>query len=470
MPELPDHRVRRQIRTVLDRNVMVEAAAGTGKTTELIGRIVEVIVRGIARVPGIAALTFTEKAAGELKLRLRSELERARANASGETLPRIDQALLELEEARVSTIHTFCADLLRERPVEAGVDPAFRVLSEAEADRLLRTSVDFWLQRKLGEPPEGLRRLLRRIPRRVDDDPIEALRRGVKELADWRDFSAAWQRDPFDRAEETTALVAAVHAFADLLRDCGDPNNDNLYKDASAALRVSDELRRREPLGERDDDYLEARLIDLLRWPFTEARGGRGGRFGRNTGRAEVRQSYEKLLFQLRAFEARANADLAALLHHELRGAIDHYEEQKRRLGALDFVDLLLHVRDMLRNHPEVLGHFQREITHTFVDEFQDTDPIQVEILMMLVGEQPKPGKLFLVGDPKQSIYRFRRADLGMYAEVKERLRASGALLLDLTTSFRSVPDIQNFVNTAFRAVMNGDTQAQQASYVPLQQ
>src|SRR5436189_2438630 len=113
-----------------DRNVLVEAAAGTGKTTTLIAAIIDVIVRGIARVPEIAALTFTEKAAGELKLRLRSELERARANASSDALARIDAALLDLEEARVSTIHTFCADLLRERPVEARVDPAFRMLSE----------------------------------------------------------------------------------------------------------------------------------------------------------------------------------------------------------------------------------------------------------------------------------------------------------------------------------------------------
>src|SRR5438552_7089790 len=128
-----------------DQNVLVEAAAGTGKTTTLISQIIDMIVAGAARVRGIAALTFTEKAAGELKLRLRSELERARVSASADALRRIEEALLELEEARVSTIHTFCADLLRERPVEAQVDPAFRVLAEEEADRILRTSLDLWL-------------------------------------------------------------------------------------------------------------------------------------------------------------------------------------------------------------------------------------------------------------------------------------------------------------------------------------
>jgi ATP-dependent helicase/nuclease subunit A len=450
-----------------DRNVLVEAAAGTGKTTILIAEIIKMIVAGVARVPRIAALTFTEKAAGELKLRLRSELERARVSASAEELPRIEQALLELEEARVSTIHTFCADLLRERPVEAQVDPAFRVLAEAEADRLLRLSLDFWLQRTLTELPEGLRRVLRRIPRRDEADQVESLRRAVLALADWRDFAAPWHRDAFDCEEEITTLVAALHAYAEMLRDCENPNNDNLYKDTSAALFISDELRRREAIGERDDDYLEARLIDLLHRPFTQARGGRTGRFGPLTKRADVRRACDGLLFQLRSFEARANADLAAQLREELRGAIEQYEEQKRRIGALDFVDLLLRVRDLLRTNSEVLRHFQDEITHIFVDEFQDTDPIQVEILTLLSSDLA-PGKLFLVGDPKQSIYRFRRADIGMYASIKERLRKSGAEIRNLSTSYRSVPEIQNFVNAAFRKVMNGDTETQQADFVPL--
>ncbi len=478
MNALPDRAEREQIRTVLDRNVLVEAAAGTGKTTALIGRIIEVIVRGAARVQGIAALTFTEKAAGELKLRLRSELEKARTAASGESLPRIDSALLELEEARVSTIHTFCADLLRERPVEAGVDPAFRVLSESEAGRLLRLSVDFWIQRKLNELPEGLRRILRRIPRGRDVDPVESLRRAVHALADWRDFTAAWRRDPFDRARENSEIVTALHTFADLLRDCDNRPNENLFKDTESALRLSDELHRLEELGPIDDDLIEAQLIHLLRRPFISARGAAKGRFGPNTKRSDVRQQYESLLARLRTYETNANAGIAALLHDELQGAIADYEEQKRRLGVLDFVDLLIHVRDLLWRNAAVRAHFQERISHIFVDEFQDTDPIQVEILMLLASDdarvsdwravQPKPGKLFLVGDPKQSIYRFRRADLGMYEDVKQKLKRSGALTLDLSTSFRSVPDIQSFANAAFATEMDANPHAQQARYVPL--
>jgi ATP-dependent exoDNAse (exonuclease V) beta subunit len=191
-----------------------------------------------------------------------------------------------------------------------------------------------------------------------------------------------------------------------------------------------------------------------------------------------VRLAYESLLTRLQLFERNANADLAALLHIELRGAIEEYEERKRRLGALDFVDLLIRVRDLLRANATVRAYFQKSISHLFVDEFQDTDPIQVEILMLLASDdpsvsdwravRPKAGKLFLVGDPKQSIYRFRRADLGMYAGVKKRLEKSGALMIDLSTSFRSLPHIQNFANLAFEPLMDSDPDAQQAAYVPL--
>ncbi len=448
------------------RNILVEAAAGTGKTTWLISQIIEMIQRGDARVPHMAVLTFTEKAAGELKLRLRSELERARTTASSSDIGRIEQALLELEEARVSTIHTFCADLLRERPVEACVDPAFRVLAEPESVRLLRLSFDLWLQRMLSDLPEGLRRFLRRIPR-GNREPVDALQRAAIELAQWRDFTAPWSRDAFDREEEIAGLTRELHAFAELLRDCDNRKNDYFFRDTNPALRVSEELARREEIGESDADYTEARLIDLLFGKFMNPGGRKKGRFGPNTDCAQARDAHEKLLFKLRSFEARANADLAALLHDELRGAIDLYEEHKRRLGALDFVDLLLRVRDLLRDHAGVRAEFQDEIRHLFVDEFQDTDPIQVEILLLL-SNGLEPGRLFLVGDPKQSIYRFRRADLGMYADLKQRLRDSGAEIRELTTSYRSTPEIQNFVNAAFANAMTGDRTLQQAEYEPL--
>ena len=185
-PALADRADREQIATALDDTLIVEAAAGTGKTTELVRRIVRVIQTGRAEVTEIVAVTFTEKAAGELKLRLREALEEARGGSVSESAERdrLDRALGRLEEAQVSTIHGFCADLLRERPVEARIDPLFMVLTEAQAARMYDDGFHQWLERELADPSEGVKRSLRRpifggFGAQADggDGPVDRLRR-----------------------------------------------------------------------------------------------------------------------------------------------------------------------------------------------------------------------------------------------------------------------------------------------------
>src|SRR5262249_21212798 len=144
---LADERARERIRTDLDSTLVVEAAAGTGKTTELVGRVLALLKTGRASLSHIVAVTFTEKAAGEMKLRLRAEIENVRASAAGEEeRGRLDDALAALEEARISTIHGFCADLLRERAVDARVDPQFEVAADEERERIYGESFERWFQ------------------------------------------------------------------------------------------------------------------------------------------------------------------------------------------------------------------------------------------------------------------------------------------------------------------------------------
>ena len=144
---IADTLARRAIADALDDTLVVEAAAGTGKTTELVTRILRVLATGRATMVEIVAVTFTEKAAGELKLRLREALEQARADATDDAVrQRIEGALETLEEAHVNTIHGFCAELLRERPVEARVDPLFVVLTEPQAERMYARAFRAWLQ------------------------------------------------------------------------------------------------------------------------------------------------------------------------------------------------------------------------------------------------------------------------------------------------------------------------------------
>ena len=146
MTDLVDAEARRRIREEFSATFFVEAAAGTGKTTALVGRIVGLISAGAGTLNRIVAVTFTEKAAGEMKLRLRSEIEKARSKATREERDRLDRALEELELARIGTIHAFCGDLLHERPIEAGIDPLFEVATEEEADEIADSAFEDWFQ------------------------------------------------------------------------------------------------------------------------------------------------------------------------------------------------------------------------------------------------------------------------------------------------------------------------------------
>jgi len=467
-----DNDPRDAIVNALDDTLIVEAAAGTGKTTELIRRIIRVLATRRASMDQIVAVTFTEKAAGELKLRLREELEYARAKAvEADERDALDKALETLEEAQVNTIHGFCAELLRERPVEARVDPLFTVLTEPQADRLYARAFGAWLQDALRDPPEGLRRALRRTSAPSFDGgdasgPIDRLRTAGRTLAEWRDFPNAWARPPFDRARAIRGHVAALHQFAALTATASSPR-DNLYVDTETARRTSRQIQLEESFGQLDLDGWEARLVDLTRdRGVSRTRKGSGYKYGKDVTRTEVLAVRDALFAALVQFRRDADADLAACLHRELAGATARYQELKRAAGSLDFTDLLARARDLIASNAVVRAHLQRKYTRIFVDEFQDTDPIQAEILLLLAGGVR--GKLFIVGDPKQAIYRFRGSDVATYWRVRDELKAGGGRVLQLTTSYRSVPAIQRFVNAAFAHAMVENEATGQAPYIPL--
>jgi ATP-dependent helicase/nuclease subunit A len=472
---LVDEAARRTIREELDRTLVVEAAAGTGKTSELVQRIVAVVQSGRGRLSSIVAVTFTEKAAGEMKLRIRTELDRALLSCGerADVRERLTLALSELETAKLGTIHSLCAELLREHPIEAEVDPAFEVAEALETRLMQERAFDRWFERVLTDPPEGVRRVLAR--RAVDGRGSGARQQlifAAQRLIETRDFDTPFRRDPLDREAAIDAMITTLQALA------------ALYTQASAQsdpLRVAlCELARRLARVEKlDHDVREAFLRVLVRerkvWG---ARRGRGEWFGSGVRREDVYARFIAAKAQLESCVLALDADLAACLFRELAPVVSAYELEKRAQGTLDFFDLLLATRDLLRDHDEVRRTLQGEITQLFVDEFQDTDPVQSELLLLLAADDPRerdpwkvrpvPGKLFVVGDPKQSIYRFRRADVSLYERVKRHLRAHGALLLELSTSFRSLPAIQSVVNGAFAPLMAGQSERGQASYVQL--
>jgi len=230
----------------------------------------------------------------------------------------------------------------------------------------------------------------------------------------------------------------------------------------------------------RDYSRLEGTLVELGRnRQFRQTRKGSGKVYRPNVPREDVARARDELQSELGRFETDAYADLAALLRQELRGCAQKYEESKAKSGALDFLDLLLKARNLVKDDREVRQSFQQRFKRLFVDEFQDTDPLQAEILLLLAADdsavvdwrsvRPLPGKLFIVGDPKQSIYRFRRADVGIYRGVYEMLEKTGAKRVTLRTSFRARPNIQRTINASFEPAMTGDQSSLQANYVPLE-
>ncbi len=479
---LADEAARLRIRGDLGATLVVEAAAGTGKTTELVARLVTLLRTGTARLDCILAVTFTDKAAGELKLRLRGELERAREVSAGAERESLAAALMQLEVASIGTIHSICADLLREFPLEAGIDPQFEVAAGESEQRLLDAAFESFFPRAIAEELPGVRRILRRRKQGFGDaGPREELRRAGRELIQRRDFPAAWKRPPFDRTREIEAALAAVRAAAALFPRAKRAD-DWIAKSLGELHRFLADLDRREAQGGRDEDGLEAELRELVSPRHGHWRWSGGARwFADGVEKSAAIALRDAAKVALDNFVQASEADLAALLREELRPLVAAYEERKAKAGALDFLDLLLCARDLLRDHEPVRHELQARFTHLLVDEFQDTDPVQAELLFLLAADDPRerdgrrarilPGKLFVVGDPKQSIYRFRRADIALYEEAKAQLLASGATLLHLSVSFRAVPDLQEAINAAFapRMVPRQDgAQNSQAAYVAL--
>ncbi len=299
-----DAESRRRIRESLDESLLVEASAGTGKTTELVARIVAILKSGRTEIDKIAAVTFTNKAAGELKLRVREQLDKSREAANPEERAHLEDALKRLEEAAIGTIHGFCGQILRERPVEACVDPAFQELTEPEANRIYQQAFRTWLERSLNESSPALRRAFARLAWRDswDDSPaIERLSRAGWKLVEWRDYPAPWQYEPFARDEEITTLLRLVRELA---AASSRPRkvNDYLYRGLAPVRALTGWLDRSETAGPKDFDTLESLLLKLGRDLRRDSRKGTG-EYGGGISREELLAQREELLRWLDEFK-----------------------------------------------------------------------------------------------------------------------------------------------------------------------
>jgi ATP-dependent helicase/nuclease subunit A len=428
------------------RGCFVDASAGTGKTHSLVTEIATAIESGVP-VDRIAAVTFTHAAAGSMKVRVRQELERRKNQG---------QALRSLDRAFIGTIHSFCAHLLRQRPVEACVDPDFGELDDPNARALFDGVFREWLAARLNEPAPVLRRALARLAwseERSAEGPIEKLREAAWALSEWRDHDAPWQIRDIDRRAGMLDLFERLKKLDRLLRLARKPT-DPLARCLKPVQESRQRIRIAREAGASSPDEVENELLSLrFRVKYFESNQGYGD-WGGGIQRSLVVTGWRDLNDAIEAFRIDADADLAARLRGELWPVIEHYQRAKYRAGSLDFQDLLICARDLLR-HPEARRDLQARYDCLFIDEFQDTDPLQAEILLSLSGHTKadatiKTGKLFVVGDPKQSIYRFRRADARQYRRIRTDLLAAGLEPRYLQEGRRSTAALHEFVNAAF--------------------
>jgi len=456
-----DAPARASIRTDLDSTLFVEAGAGTGKTAALVDRVVALV---IADVPmgAIAAITFTEKAAAELRDRIRKQL-REHADDVGQSdlvCARCETALADLDGAAICTLHAFAQRILTDFPIESGLPPRIEVRDEISSriafeDRW-RAFVD-----ELLEDPE------------LESTVLVLLAAGVK-LTHLRSVAEVlddnW--DLLDRIEPPRPLPALalggwLEEFAVVCAaavDCTD-----------AADRM---LTRLDELGEYRDRleaaFDDAERIELLR---AEKPSFRVGNTGKKDNWPDVNGLRDRIVKLGDQRQAMTDAVLDVAIKRAVAAIAVYIAEavaQRRVSGELDFHDLLVLARTLLRD-PEhgapARARLRRRYQRILIDEFQDTDPIQVELAALLGSDDPDdcgrawdamrvdPGRLFFVGDPKQSIYRFRRADIATFLAAEARFAEPAPLFL--TCNFRSAPAVLAWINHVFAELISASPASQ---------
>ncbi len=459
--ELPDAEARGIVANEVDRTLFVEAGAGTGKTTSLIARIVQMVRTGTP-IGRIAAITFTEAAASELRVRVRNALI-----SKGEAAN--DRALLEaageVESAAFTTLHGFALRILTDHPIEAGLPPGFSVADEigsalqfelAWKDFASRMSDDM-ANLELFERAAILKIGLRKFPdiaRKFDDN--------------WDLLSQVETPKPLSNLD-FSKLDAGFNRLTSYVEECSDPDDKLAIKIQEFSSAI-EQYRSLEP---------EDQLSMLTNLAYPPKNVGRKDNWP-TTPVSEIRTQIDFVKSQVGQLVETYQQEVIDHMVSLVVGFVEQQVETRRSSGQLSFHDLLVVARKLLRHDSQVRQRLHQRYSKILLDEFQDTDPIQIELAVLLATDHEpidnqtwpdlasnlQPGRLVVVGDPKQSIYRFRRADIGVYSQAEEVLVESPT---KLTTNFRSVPDIVEWVNHMFGSLMGDGNPGIQPAYTSLQ-
>ena len=417
-----------------DRDIFLRAGAGTGKTSVLVDRFCAAALSAEGGVERILAFTFTERAADQLRRRIREELSARIRDAEGERLETLREALEATDRAWISTIHGFCRRLLASHPAAAGIDPRFRVVDEAEAERLAVRAFDTALEEMVesGEP-EALELAAANRRRTL----LEMTRGAYDEL---RSHGVPNPALPELAPPDTDAALAKlIEAAREAHVECQEANG----KWVSSRERIS-AATELDPALPPDDELLETlRGLEIT----SKAKPFKG----------EACERYTKVLKRAQAAVA---AHVLGPAYEQLRELVtsfgERYEQLKEERAALDFEDLQLKTVELLSASDTLRDRYREQFDHLMVDEFQDTNGLQLRLIEQLRGPDTR---LFLVGDEFQSIYGFRHADVEVYRREHRRFAEGeepNGRALPLTGNFRAAPELVAATNALGRGLLDG--------------
>ncbi|GAB4108914.1 MAG: hypothetical protein OHK0022_61200 [Roseiflexaceae bacterium] len=484
-------------------DLVVVAGAGSGKTRVLVERYVRLLEH--YEVDQLLAITFTDKAAREMRDRVRRRLEQRARAARGDERAFWEERRTAIEGARIGTIHSFCAALLRAHPAETGLDPRFSVLDEIQSGALLHAAVGEALQASVAQAAEA-------VP------PEQAVAPPAAEFALLGEFGLGELRgllvDLLRRGGEGRAALERTPATPEALlaqwcadlaqarrEALADLRADSAWRAAAAELHelagvapagdvLGDQVLALAPLLAALDQPNFERYDDLALLEQINLRGGAQGRWG---GKNEVQRAREALRALREAYAPHAAALLIAwdapLEERAARAVVDlarlarlaarAYAARKNALNTLDFDDLEGLAVALLRDHAAVRARWQAELAAVLVDEFQDTNPEQRDLIGLIAGlnetephAQPlAPGRFFMVADGKQSIYRFRGADVAVFNAVRQAINTSGGREIRLDASFRARARLLALVNALFERILSrpGPLRDYEVAFEPLQ-
>ena len=482
----------------IEKHVCVTAGAGSGKTTVLVQRYLKILRERDVTPREIVAITFTEKAAAEMKDRIIKEMSGEAGNAGVEHSISLQRFRDEMNSAYISTIHAFCSRILREFPFQAGVPANFSIVQGIDQKLLLQKTIRETLKTIATNEEDAHRPELTRLLQRYGGQ--QKLLEFFSTMINQRDTVAQIMREIYNNRNETeireglnqrisereqqvrermmstidipefirclkAALQVATGSGAESVNNKtqeletlseGNPNLPavlNLLREIEVLITTSNNTIRKNFLRNNDDttdigtevDFLVSTAKQIKAVPSIEI-----DESDEETGEDGTDTDLTDDDFFLGTVR-----DLLKLYTHIL----NDYETAKLTQGTLDFNDLQLKTRDLLQSNEQIRQKLVERYQYFMVDEYQDTNELQYELVMLLTNNL-KSANLFIVGDPKQSIYGFRGSDVRVFEKTKQKITEDG-LDISLTENFRSLCDAIRFVNYFFNSLMGDGSESE---------